>query len=81
MVTKAKLYLFLFRIQFLAPFLLQGLTWVGLRAWTQNHPQVVGMCPGHPRQLVSQNNVSKKLRPGPPPLKRSNQMTEKFDVH
>ena len=32
-----------------------------------NHPQVVGMCPGHPHKLISQNRVSKNYRPGPGP--------------
>ena len=35
------------------PFLLRGLTWVKLCAWTQNQPKKVGTCPGLPLQPVS----------------------------
>ena len=49
-------------------FLLRGLTWSVLREWTQNHPQVVGICPGHHPQLIGQNRVFKLERPGPAPL-------------
>ena len=38
MVSKSKLYLFWFRFWCLVPFLLRGLRWVKLCAWTQNHP-------------------------------------------
>ena len=34
-----------------------------LRAWTQNHPKVVGTCPGHHFQPVGQNRVFKIDRP------------------
>ena len=37
-----------------------------LRAWTQNHPQVVGTCLGHHPQPIGQNSVFKIERPGPP---------------
>ena len=64
-------------IGFLAPFLLRGLTWALLYVWTQNYPQVVGTCPGHHGQLMSQNCVLTKIRaepppPPPPPLKDEN---------
>ena len=43
-ILTSKLYLILLSFQIL----LRGLTWAVLRAWTQNHPQViVGTCPGH----------------------------------
>ena len=42
MVSKSKLYLFSLRFWCLAPFLLRGLAWVKLCAWTQNHPKKVG---------------------------------------
>ena len=54
-------------IGFLAPFLLRGLTWALLYVWTQNYPQVVGTCPGHHGQLMSQNCVLTKIRAEPPP--------------
>ena len=70
MVIKAKLYLFWFKCWFMDPFLLQGLTSAVLRAWTQNHPQNVGTCPGLPLQLLAQNHVFQVDRPEPPfPLK------------
>ena len=69
MVIKAKLYLFWFRFWFLGPFLLQGLTWAVLRAWTQNHPQNVGTCPGPRIQPLAQNRVFQVER-GEPPLTR-----------
>ena len=48
--------------------MLRGLTWAVLRAWTQNHPPVVGTCPGrHPRP-IAQNRVFKIDMPGPPTL-------------
>ena len=28
-----------------------------LYLWTQNHSQIIGTCPGHPGQLISQNCV------------------------
>ena len=34
-----------------------------LRAWTLNHPQVVGTCPGHQHQPIGQNQVFKIERP------------------
>ena len=42
-------------------FLHQGLTWAMLSAWTQNHPQVVGMHSGHQPKLISQNQCSKNI--------------------
>ena len=50
----------------MAHFLLRGLTWAALRAWTQNQPQVVGICPGHHPQHIAQNQISKNEWPGPP---------------
>ena len=47
---------------------LQGLTWAMLYIWTQNYPQIVGTCPGHPGQLISQKSG---LNPPPPPSKAS----------
>ena len=44
-------------------FLLQGLIWAALGLWTQNHPQVVGLCPGHGPQLIAQSRPSKKYTP------------------
>ena len=35
------------------------LTWAVLRARTQNNPQVVGKCPGHHPQPITQNRVFK----------------------
>ena len=32
-----------------------------------NYPQIVGTCPGHPGQLISQNCVLPKIRVEPPP--------------
>ena len=40
-----------------------------LRAWTQNHSQVVGTCPGHHPQPIGQNRVFKTERSEPlPPI-------------
>ena len=38
--------------------------------WTQNHPQVVGTCPGHAHgpQFTAQNRSSRSFRADPPPL-------------
>ena len=38
-----------------------------LYLWTQNYPQIVGTCPGHHGQLISQNCVFTKIRGEPPP--------------
>ena len=35
-------------------FLVQSLAWGALGLWTQNHPQIVGKCPGHGPQLIPQ---------------------------
>ena len=43
---------------FRAPFLLQVLAWA-MYLWTQNYPQIVGTCPGHHGQLISQNCTHK----------------------
>ena len=60
MMTKARLNIVWLRFWFLAPFFLQGFTLAGLLAWTQSHPQaVVGVCPSHPQQLISQNRALK----------------------
>ena len=39
-----------------------------LRAWSQNHHQVVRTCPGHHHQPIAQNRGFKIERPEPPPL-------------
>ena len=67
MVLKAKLYQIFFR--FLTHSLLRGLKWAVLRAWTQNHPKIVGTCPGHHPQPIGRNRVFEIERPEPPPLK------------
>ena len=66
MALKAKLYYIFLSFRFLPLFLLRGLTWVVLRAWSQNHPQVVGTCPGHHPQPIAQNRVFKIEKPKPP---------------
>ena len=53
----SKLYLLRCRVWFLTPFLLRGLTWATFCAWTQNHPKIVGTCPGLLLQLISQNHI------------------------
>ena len=68
MPFKAKLYLNFLDFGFLVHFLLQGLTWAALGLWTQNHPQVVGTCPGHGPQPIAQNILSKSFGPEPPSL-------------
>ena len=50
----------------MTPSLLQCLRLAVLRAWTQNHPKVVGTCPGHHPQPMGQNCVFIFERPGPP---------------
>ena len=65
MLPKSKLYLLCLRFRFLATFLLRGITWATLRAWTQNHPQNAGTCPGLPLQLISQNRGFQNDRPNP----------------
>ena len=49
------------------PFLFRGLTWAVLRAWSQNHTQVVGTCPGHHSLPIGQKSVFKIETPKPPP--------------
>ena len=66
MVSKLKLYLFWLIFWCLAPFLLRGLTWVKLCAWTQNQPKKFGTCPGLPLQPVSHNQSFQNYRPEPP---------------
>ena len=46
---------------------IQGLTWAMLYLWTQNYSQIIGTCPGHHGQLISQNFVLTKIRAEPPP--------------
>ena len=67
MVLKAKLYQIFLSFLFLTHSLLRGLKWAVLHAWTQNHPKVVGTCPGH--QPIGQNRVFEIERPEsfPPP--------------
>ena len=70
-VSVTKLYTILLSFKFLTHFLLWGLQWAVLRAWTQNHPQVVGTCPGHhpnPYVKIVVSNL-KGLGPGPPLMK------------
>ena len=47
--------------------MLQGITWAMLYLWTQNYSQIIGTCPGHHGQLISQNCVLTKIRVEPPP--------------
>ena len=58
--------------------MLQGLTWAMLYLWTRNYSQIIGTCPGHHGQLISQNCVLTKIRaeppPPPPPPLRSRQV-------
>ena len=49
-------------------FLLQGLTWATIGAWTKNLPKNVFTCPGHQPQLIARNIVIKIFRGEPPPL-------------
>ena len=61
----------------------QGLTWTMLGTGTQNHPQFVGMCPGHQPQIISQNLCSKNIAyhtPSPLPLWTHSKKNELF-VH
>ena len=67
MDSKAKLYLLAVEFGFWGPFFLQGLTWAMLYLWTQNYSQIIGTCPGHHGQLISQNCVLTKIRAEPPP--------------
>ena len=57
-------YLFWLIFWCLAPFLLRGLTWVKLCAWTQNHPKKVGTCPA---LLIIKVSKIIGLNPPPPP--------------
>ena len=38
-----------------------------LYLWTRNYSQIIGTCPGHHGQLISQNCVLTKIRAEPPP--------------
>ena len=40
---------------------------MGNVVWTQNYSQIIGTCPGHHGQLISQNCVLTKIRAEPPP--------------
>ena len=51
--NRTKLYPRFLVFGFLVYSLLQVLTWATLGLWTQNHPQVVGKCPGHGPQLIA----------------------------
>ena len=66
MVLTAKLYQIVLSFRFLTHSLLRGLRWAVLRAWTQNHPKVVGTCPGHHPQPIGRNRVFEIERPEPP---------------
>ena len=77
MVLKAKLYQIFLSFRFLTHFLLQGLRWAVLRAWTQNHPKVVGTCPGHHPQPIGRNRVFEIERPEPPLKKAKLQMLKR----
>ena len=63
-MIKAKLYI---NFLFLTHSLLQGLRWAVLHRWTQNHPKVVGTCPGHHFQPIGRNRVFEIKSPEPPP--------------
>ena len=67
MPLKVKLYLNFLDFGFLAQFLLQGLAWAALGLLTQNHPQVVGICPGDGPQPIAQNIISINFGPKPLP--------------
>ena len=67
MDLNAKLHLLALEFGFWGPFLLQGLTWAMLYLWTQNYSQIIGTCPGHHGQFISQNYVLTKIRAEPPP--------------
>ena len=66
-----KPYLIFLSFLFLTHFLLRGLRWAVLRAWTQNHPKVVGTyAQAITPQPIGQNRVFKFERPRLlPPLK------------
>ena len=64
--NRTKLYLITFNWWVGPIFLLRGLIWAALRAWTQTHPQVLDTFPGHHSQPIAQNYVFKSARPGPP---------------
>ena len=66
MVLTAKLYQIVLSFRFLTHSLLRGLRWAVLRAWTQNHPKVVGTCPGHHPQPIGRNRAFEIERPEPP---------------
>ena len=66
MVLTAKLYQIVLSFRFLIHSLLQGLRWAVLRAWTQNHPKVIGTCPGDHPQPIGRNRVFEIERPQPP---------------
>ena len=52
---------------FLCLFLLQGLTWASMGAWTKKLPKNVGTCPGHHLQLIARNLVFEIFRVNHPP--------------
>ena len=64
MVLKAKLFHIFLSFRILTHSLLRGLRWAVLRAWTQNHPKVIG--PGHHPQPIGRNRVFEIERPEPP---------------
>ena len=66
MVLKAKLYHIFLSFRILTHSFLRGLRWAILRAWTQNHPRVVGTCPGHHPQIIGRYRVFEIERPEPP---------------
>ena len=55
------------RYRYFGYFLLQGLTWATLGAWTQNRPQNVGTYPDHHLQLIARNLVFEIFRGELPP--------------
>ena len=55
-----------FKFSVLSQSLLRDLRRAVLRAWTQNHPEVVGTCPGHHPQTIGRNRVFEIERPEPP---------------
>ena len=69
MVLIPKLYLLPFRFGFFGPFLLQGLIWATMGAWTKNLSNHVGTFPGHHLQLIAWNLVFEIFRGEPPKIK------------
>jgi len=69
-----------FRLDFgiLSHFLPLVATWTTLGVWVQNYPQVVGTCPAHQPQPVSQNWCSRKNLSHTPPLRQLDHPIQKY---